>query len=115
MRNDPKLRRPPLIYRMTHAVTGPMAKALGISCRDAYDLCSAQMDRELTRGESLRLRFHLIACGICRHLPAQFRGLRTLVRACEHEAEAGHEHGESGHEQLPPEVKERIAARLKKS
>lgn len=110
MKTDPKLRRPPFIYRMMHALTGPFSKALGLSCRDAFELCSVQMDRELTRGESFRLRFHLLACGICRHLPAQFRGLRALVRACEHE----HEHGveEAGHEQLPPEVKKRIAEHL---
>jgi hypothetical protein len=109
MKSARQLRRPPAIYRLSHAVLGPMLKALGISCKDAYELCSGQMDRELTTGESFRLRFHLMICGICQYLPKQFRGLRELVRACEHDPA----NDESSDAQLPPEVKERIVEHLK--
>lgn len=88
---------------------GPMLKALGIACEDAYRLCSEQMDRNLSAGESFRLRFHLMACGICRLLPAQFSGLRALVRACEQD----HGDEEILNGQLPPEAKERIFEALK--
>jgi hypothetical protein len=109
MKSSRKLRRPPTVYRLSHAVLGPMLKALGISCKDAYELSSGEMDRELAKGESFRLRFHLMICGICRHLPTQFRGLRELVRACEQDPA----HDESSDAQLSPEVKERIVEHLK--
>ncbi|MGL5018845.1 MAG: zf-HC2 domain-containing protein [Luteolibacter sp.] len=109
MKSARQPRRPPAVYQMSHAVLGPLLKALGISCKDAYELCSWQMDRELTTGESFRMRFHLMICAICRQLPTQFKGLRELVRACEQD----HTHEESLHTQLPAEVKERIVERLK--
>jgi len=86
-----------------------MLKALGISCKDAYGLCSVQMDRKLTTGESFRLRFHLKICGICQYLPKQFRGLSELVRACELDPA----NDESSDVQLPPKVRERIVEHLR--
>lgn len=109
MKSARQLRRPPAIYRMSHAVLGPMLKGLGISCEDAYELCSGQMDRAFTTGESFRLRFHLMICSVCRRLPKQFRRLRELVRACEHDPADD----ESSDAHLPPEVKERIVEHLK--
>lgn len=100
---------PPVSYRVSHAVLGPLPKILGLSCKDAFELCSAQLDRKLTTGQSLRLRFHLMLCGICRHLPRQFRGLRELVRACERDDA----HDNLSGAQLPPEVKKRIFEHLK--
>lgn len=94
---------------MTHAVLGPLFKGLGISCMDAYELCSGQMDRKLNAGESFRMRFHFIICGVCRKLPKQFRSLRQLVRACEH----GLADDVPSDAQLPPEARERIAGHLK--
>jgi hypothetical protein len=111
MKNDPQLPRPPIAYRVMQAMMWPVLKVLGMSCKTTFELCSEQMDRKLTAGESFRLRFHLMMCGVCRHLPAQFRGLRELVRACEHE----HAHKESSNDQQNPEVKARIVERLKKS
>jgi len=109
MKSARQLRRPPFAYRMSHAVLGRLLKASGISCKDAYKLCSWQMDRKLTTGESFRMRFHLMICAVCRQLPKQFRGLRELVRACEH----GHADDESSDAHLPSEVKDRIAKHLK--
>jgi hypothetical protein len=114
MKNDPQLPPPPIAYRVMHAMMWPLLKMLGVSCKDTYQLCSEQMDRKLTPAESFRLRFHLMMCGACRHLPAQFSGLRKLVRSsCDHEHEHEHEHEESLGEQLSPESKERMLEHLK--
>jgi hypothetical protein len=108
MNPDSKIPRPALSYRMMEAVVGPFFKWLGLSCRDAFTLSCDQMDRKLTRGESFRLRTHLVMCGICRHLPKQFQGLRTLIRAssCEHHDP------DSPDLFLSPEAKQRIRESL---
>jgi len=100
---------PPITYRLMQAVISPVFKAFGLSCRSAFNLCNEQMDRDLTKSESIRLRVHLSMCGLCRHLPAQFRGLRSLIQACEHD----HSHDETSHETMPAEAKLRIAECLK--
>ena len=109
MKNDSHLPPPPIVYRVMQAMMWPVLKLLGMSCKEIYGLSSEQMDRKLTRGESFRLRFHLIMCGVCRHLAAQFLGLRKLVHLCEHD----HGHEISNGEHLSPEAKERIFERLK--
>jgi hypothetical protein len=109
MKTDPQLPPPPIAYRVMQAMMWPILKSLEMSCKETYNLCSEKMDRKLTPGESFRLRIHLLMCGICRHLPAQFRGLRELVRSCDHD----HGPEESSNEHLSPEAKERIFERLK--
>jgi hypothetical protein len=80
-----------------------------LCCRSAFNLCSEKMDRELTKRESLRLRVHLSMCGLCSSLPAQFEGMRKLIKTtCEHEHE-----GDCCSESLSEEAKERIARHLK--
>lgn len=101
---------PPLTYRIMHLALGPLQMALRLSCKDAFELSAAQMDRELTGGEAFRLKFHLMVCSVCRHLPRQFRLIRELIRACEHEQA----HEDVSNAQLPPEAKERIIEQLKK-
>ena len=93
------------------AMMWPVFKLFRMSCQTTYDLCSEQMDRKLTPGESLRLRLHLMMCSVCRRLPAQLQGLRELVRTCEND----HRPGETLNPDasLSPEAKERILARLK--
>lgn len=100
---------PPITYRMMQAVMCPILKVLGLCCRSAFNLCSAQMDRELTSREALRLRVHLSMCGLCSRLLAQFRGMRSLIQACEHDAS----HGEASDESMTPEAKQRISECLK--
>lgn len=90
------------------AMVWPLLKVLGISCKATYDLCSEQMDRQLTAGETIRLRVHVMMCGLCRRLPAQFRGMRELLR-CSHP----HEPEETSDECLSAEAKERIASKLR--
>ena len=96
-------------YRIVEALISPMFKTLGLCCRSAFQLCTEQMDRELTKSEALRLKIHLTMCGLCSQLPAQFHGLRLLVQACEHD----HSPDEASSETMPAEAKERIAAYLK--
>lgn len=86
MTADTPSRLPPR-YRIVHAVSGPLLKWLGLSCRRAVELSSEQMDRDLSKRESFQLRVHLMICEVCRHLPAQFQGLRKLLIACEHPPE----------------------------
>lgn len=108
MKPGAKLPPPPITYRMMQAVMCPILKALGLCCRSAFNLCSEQMDRELTKSETLRLRVHLSMCGLCSRLPAQFQGMRKLIQtSCEHD------HGdECCSESLSEEAKERIASHL---
>ena len=108
MKTNPTPNPPPISYRLMQAVSWPMLKMLGISCKATCELCSQQMDRKLTAGETFRLRMHLMMCGLCRRLPAQFRGMRELVR-CTHP----HEHDETSDECLSAEAKERIESALR--
>ena len=109
MKHESQLPKPPITYRLMQAMMWPLLRMLRMSCKITYELCSEQMDRELTPGESSRLKFHLMMCGVCRHLPAQFSGLRETVRACEHD----HSHEENSDQQLSPETRERIYEFLK--
>ncbi len=108
MKSDSSL--PSLSYRLIHVLVGPFFNILGLSCRSACELCSAQMDRPLSTSEKIRLRMHLAMCGICRHLPAQFQGLRKLVKAaCQNEKDEEHQTPDT----LPEETKVRIHDHLK--
>lgn len=111
MKSDPhpQLNPPPITYRMMQAVMSPVLMVLGLCCRSAYELCNEQMDRELKKSESIRLRIHLMMCGLCSHLPAQFAAMRELIQAtCEHEHE-----GESCSESLSEEARTKISDHLK--
>ncbi len=108
MKPGANLPPPPITYRMMQAVMCPILKVLGLCCRSTFNLCSEQMDRELTKSETLRLRVHLMMCGLCSSLPAQFRGMRTLIQACE----CDHPHDETSDETMTQEAKQRIAAQL---
>jgi predicted anti-sigma-YlaC factor YlaD len=71
---------PPARYRASHAAMGPALHAVGLSCRAAYELLIARQDRPLRAREEVRLRLHLLICGVCRRLPAQLAGLRRWLR-----------------------------------
>ena len=51
-----------------------------LTCKQASQLLSQSLDRPLTRGERLRLRFHLLICQICKRFGQQIVGLRTSIR-----------------------------------
>jgi hypothetical protein len=59
------------LRRLTHLVT----------CKEATRLLSQREDRQLTRGEVLRLRLHLLACTACSRFARQLRMLRAAMRA----------------------------------
>lgn len=86
---------------MARIPTPTMPERLPLREVEGLDVASA--------AESRRLRLHLLICGLCRRLPAQFTGLRECVRhACRHET-ASEEHSDAI---LPEESKRRIADRL---
>lgn len=105
--------RPGIGYRLAHALTGPVMKLLGLSCRNYAELCSARLDRALTSGEHLRFRFHGLICHLCRPLPRHLEQLRTLTRraACEDPAHC-HEDGAPA-KQLDVKALERIRQALR--
>lgn len=51
-----------------------------ISCKNATELISQKLDRQLSLGERVRLRLHLFICVGCRNTLKQFRFLREAVR-----------------------------------
>jgi len=108
MKPESSIPPPPITYRIMQAMMCPVLKTLGMCCRSAFCLCSEQMDRELTKGESIRLRAHLMMCGLCRRIPAQFDGLRSLVQACEHQDS----HEEVSEASMTPEAKQRISEQI---
>ena len=101
---------PPARYRASHAAMGPLLKAMGQSCRAAYELMVAKQDRPLRPWEALQLRTHLLICSVCRRLPPQLAGLRRWVR-----------HSHAGDESPPsaspaarsPEARQRVYDRLR--
>lgn len=50
------------------------------NCRQITELVSAGMDRELTLGERLRIRIHLMLCRGCTNFAKQMRVLRSAAR-----------------------------------
>ena len=92
-----------------HAVMWPILKLFGITCESAFELSAAQLDRKLSMSEAMRLRVHLLMCGLCRGIPSQFRRMQELVRCAEQ-----HEDCEDGELLLPLETKDRIAELLRK-
>ncbi|MBP7581231.1 MAG: zf-HC2 domain-containing protein [Vogesella sp.] len=53
---------------------------MGMSCKQASRLISDGMDRPLSRGEQVRLSFHLLLCRNCRHFRQQMQQLRSGIR-----------------------------------
>jgi hypothetical protein len=52
-----------------------------MSCKQATEACSAEMDRPLRLGEQLSLRTHLMMCRGCTQYRLQLKTLRELMRA----------------------------------
>lgn len=77
----PSIPPPPLSYRLSHKVLGPILNQLHVSCGHFSELNLRAMDRPLTPGERFRHRFHLVACSLCRRYERQMRSLAALVRA----------------------------------
>ena len=52
-----------------------------LSCKEATEICSAEMERPLKLGEKLSLRTHLMMCRGCTHYHTQLKTLRQVMRA----------------------------------
>jgi anti-sigma factor RsiW len=50
------------------------------SCKLIARLVSAGLDRDLTAGERLRVRVHLLFCRHCANMERQFRAMRTFMK-----------------------------------
>ncbi len=87
---------PPRGYRLMQAMMAPMMKRFGLSCREFAELTSLRMDRPLSFSESFRFRFHAMMCGVCRHFPAQFEEIRSILHGCETHGACGESSPESG-------------------
>lgn len=89
---------------------------LALPCRQATELASAAMDRELTRGERLALRLHLLTCRGCRRFRAQLAALRRCLVGLYRLDRADDLDG-SGEDDLPfhmpPQTRARILQRLR--
>jgi predicted anti-sigma-YlaC factor YlaD len=57
-----------------------------ISCRKATHLMSQELDRELTTGERMRLRFHVMMCSACTNFRRNMTFLRTACSQVVQEA-----------------------------
>jgi predicted anti-sigma-YlaC factor YlaD len=52
-----------------------------LSCKQATEVCSAEMDRRLRLGEQVSLRAHLMFCTACSRYRGQMKTLRQAMRA----------------------------------
>lgn len=91
------------------AMTWPMMKLLGLSCRQFAVLTSLRLDRPLTFIERLCFHMHSLLCHVCRPLPKQLENLRRLTRCCDQ----SHNEEPAATASLPPEAEERIREALR--
>ena len=62
-----------------------MTRWLRVTCEDTSPLISELMDHDLTFGKRLRLRFHLMMCGVCHIYKQQLEIIHALARKLGHE------------------------------
>lgn len=77
-----------------------------ITCPEATRLSSERLDRKLGFGESLRYRFHLLICTLCRRYSRQVEFLQKMIRHADVAA------GETAGESLDSKIKERLRKQL---
>ncbi len=79
---------------------------LMMSCREASRLVSERRDRELTFGERLGLRFHVLMCWFCKHYADQIDFLHETAHLLGHPPHDELPAGAGA--ALPPEAKDRM-------
>ena len=84
-----------------------IVRVLNMPCREHAGLLSRRLDGQLSSGEALGLRVHLLYCAGCRRLAAQLHTLRKLGR------ELGEQMGTG--EGLPGAVRDRVIARVQQA
>ncbi len=79
-----------------------------LSCRDVAVLLSKDADRELSRGEWLRLKGHLLICSSCRRIKRQLQRLRTATAEYGEDLENAAPNGAGLSEQARAAIKARL-------
>lgn len=74
-----------------------------LSCKQASQLLSQSLDRNLSRRELIGLRLHLMLCSMCRRFGRQVMGIRSMLRRFRQQIE------QDETVKLPTEAKQRIA------
>lgn len=77
-----------------------------LTCRQASELVSQSLDRELTRRERWALRFHLLICVACARFNRQLASMQKVIDRWLADSE------DSAHVQLPVQAKVRMSRRL---
>ena len=62
-----------------------MTRLFRVTCADTSPLISELMDHDLPFGKRLRLRFHLMICGVCSIYKQQLEVIHALARKLGHE------------------------------
>ena len=57
-----------------------IARKLRVTCEDTSPLISELMDHNLSLGKRLRLKMHLVMCGVCSFYKTQLEVIRALSR-----------------------------------
>ena len=70
----------PFGKRIMLKMQGVMMKAM-ITCDEASSLASKSLDTNLTLGEKMRLKMHLMACRFCRSFEKQILAIRSILRS----------------------------------
>ena len=78
-------------------------------CREASQLQSDELERELTLVERIRLRMHLLICGACRNYADNLQLLNSFFHSLRKQTE------DDKNITLPDHDRERIKEALKKS
>ena len=78
------------------------------SCKDTVRLASQALDRDLTVGQRLALRAHLLMCPPCARFHQQLAFLRQAARGLEDPAKAG----DVTQDNLSPEARDRMQRAL---
>lgn len=99
---------PPRRYRTLARLENPLTSIAGMTCRDFARLTVTRMDRPLSGGEQLRLRFHGVLCRLCRDFAGQFEIINDLVR--EAAAETKDETDSAALSRIRARVAERVSS-----
>ena len=74
-----------------------------LDCKQASQLISKSLDRQLSWRERFAVRFHLLICKYCKRFSQQLETMRTALQRMTKSIE------NDGNIQLPSETKSRIA------
>lgn len=85
-------------------------RLLARPCRDFAEVISESMERELSLGERLAIRFHTLYCNSCRRYLRQVRAIRQMIARWLERAGQAEPTSEAT---MPAELRERIEQALR--